>query len=91
MNAVYVAEVKNQVREEGIEQLLRILEEFAEWFPEHKNKKLFGILAAVDILEALRPKVFEKGLYMTKIYNDLFELQSAEAFVHRRFDKLALQ
>lgn len=91
VNVAYVVEAKSHLREEGIEQLLRILDEFAEWFPEHKNKRLFAILAAVDIPAALRPKVFEKGLYLARIHNDLFELQSAEAFGSRRFDKPALQ
>ena len=91
VNTAYVMEVKSHLREDGIEQLLRILDEFPEWFPEHKNKRLFGILAAVDIPAALRPKVFEQGLYLARIHNDLFELQSAEAFVPRRFDKAALQ
>ena len=89
VNTAYVVEVKSHLREDGIEQLLRILDEFPEWFPEHKNKRLFGILAAVDIPAALRPKVFEQGLYLARIHNDLFELQSSEAFVPRRFDKQA--
>ena len=89
VNTAYVMEVKSHLREDGIEQLLRILDEFPEWFPEHKNKRLFGILAAVDIPAALRPKVFEQGLYLARIHNDLFELQSSEAFVPRRFDKQA--
>ena len=53
VNSVYVVEVKSHLREEGITQILNILEHFAEWFPEHKNKKLFGILAAVDIPETV--------------------------------------
>ena len=40
LNAAYVVEVKSHLREENIQQMLDILEHFAEWFPEHRDKKL---------------------------------------------------
>jgi hypothetical protein len=49
INTAYVVEVNSHLREENIQQLLDILEHFADWFPEHRNRKLYGILAAVDI------------------------------------------
>ncbi len=62
INAAYVVEVKSHLREEHIQQLLEILEQFAAWFPEHRGKQLYGILAAVHIPAALRPRVLEQGL-----------------------------
>lgn len=91
VNSVYVVEVKSHLREESITQLLRILENFAEWFPEHKNKKLFGILAAVDIPESLRQRVLDQGLYLARIHGDLFELQVPEQFEPRQFSCQPLQ
>ncbi len=63
INAAYVVEVKSHLREEHIQQLLEILEQFADWFPEHRGKQLYGILAAVHIPAALRPRVLEQGLF----------------------------
>jgi RecB family endonuclease NucS len=74
------------LREENIQQLLDILEHFADWFPEHRNRKLYGILAAVDIPEQMRRRVLEQGLYLAQIHDDLFELQVPDNFQPRRFD-----
>ena len=86
LNTAYVVEVKSHLREDNIQQMLDILEHFAEWFPEHRNKKLYGILAAVHIPEALRQRVLEQGLYLARIHDDLFELQVPDNFLPRRFD-----
>ncbi len=37
-------------------------EGFGDWFPEHRGKQLYGILAAMHIPAALRPRVLEQGL-----------------------------
>ena len=86
INAVYVVEVKSHLREKDIEQLLKILERFPAWFPEHRGKSLYGILAAVDIPDALIPQVLAQGLYLAQIHDDLFELQVPADFQPRRFD-----
>lgn len=88
VNAAYVVEVKSHLREEHIQQLLEILEQFADWFPEHRGKQLYGILAAVHIPAALRPRVLEQGLYLAHIQDDLFELEVPDDFQPRRFDHL---
>ena len=89
VNAAYVVEVKSHLREKDIEQLLNILQRFPDWFPEHRNKALYGILAAVDIPDALIPQVLAQGLYLAYIHDDLFELQVPEDFQPRRFDVVA--
>ncbi len=86
VNAAYVVEVKSHLREEHIQQLLEILEQFADWFPEHRGKQLYGILAAVHIPQALRPRVLEQGLYLAHIHDDLFELEVPNDFQPHRFD-----
>ena len=86
VNAAYVVEVKSHLRESDIQQLLNILQRFSHWFPEHRGKALYGILAAVDIPEALIPQVLAQGLYLAHIHDDLFELQVPEDFQPRRFD-----
>lgn len=86
VNAAYVVEVKSHLREKDIEQLLNILRRFPDWFPEHRGKALYGILAAVDIPDALIPQVLAQGLYLAQIHDDLFELQVPADFQPRRFD-----
>lgn len=86
VNTAYVVEVKSHLREEHIQQLLEILEQFADWFPEHRGKQLYGILAAVHIPQALRPRVLEQGIYLAHIHDDLFELEVPDDFQPHRFD-----
>jgi hypothetical protein len=85
VNSVYVVEVKSHLREEGIEQLLGILRRFDRFFPEHRAKKRYGILAAVDIPAELSAKVLQQGLYLARIHDDVFELQTPEDFKGRCF------
>ena len=86
INAAYVVEVKSHLREEHVQQLLGTLEQFADWFPEHRDKRLYGILASEHIPQALRPRVLEQGLYLAHIHDDLCELEVPDDFQPRRFD-----
>lgn len=81
-NEVYVVEVKSHLREEGLQQMLRILEEFPEFY---RDKKLYGILAFVDAPEDLQRRVLDHGIYLARIHDDLFDLQVPEDFEPRSF------
>jgi hypothetical protein len=84
-NEVYVVEVKSHLREEGIQQMLKILQEFRSFFPEHRDKKLFGILAAVDAPPDLQQKVLREGIYLASIHDGVFEVQVPDDFQARSF------
>jgi hypothetical protein len=74
LNTAYIVEVKSHVRQEDITQLKSILQRFRRFFPEHKDKKLYGILAAVDLSPELRKKILQEGLYVARIHDQVFEL-----------------
>ncbi|MDB9432593.1 DUF3782 domain-containing protein [Microcystis aeruginosa] len=59
LNTAYIVEVKSHAREDSITQLNSILQRFRRFFPEHKDKKLYGILAAVDLSPELREKILQ--------------------------------
>ena len=84
-NEAYVVEVKSHLREEGLEQLRRILREFREFFPEHAGKKVYGILAAVDIPGEVARRVLQEGIYLARIHDDQFELQVPDGFEPRAY------
>ncbi|NJL47716.1 MAG: DUF3782 domain-containing protein [Leptolyngbyaceae cyanobacterium SM2_5_2] len=79
-NAAYVVEVKSHPRQESITQLKALLERFRDFFPEHGDKALYGILAAVDLSEALRVQALREGLYVARIHDEVFELDVPEDF-----------
>ena len=84
-NEVYIVEVKSHLREEGLEQMNKIIRDFREFFPEHQDKKVFGILAAVDVPDNVRRKVLKQGFYLARIHDEEFELEVPEDFKPQAF------
>lgn len=80
LNAAYVVEVKSHPREESIVQMKNLLERFRDYFPEHREKTVYGILAAVDLSAALRERILREGLYVARIHDQIFELDIPNDF-----------
>ena len=85
VNAAYIVEVKSHAREESIAQLKTLLHRFRDFFPEHRDKQLYGILAAVDLSASLREKALQEGLYVAHIHDEAFTLDTPEDFQPRAF------
>ena len=85
INEVYVVEVKSHLREEGIRQLQDLLDHFRMLFPEHADKKVFGILAAVDMSKEMRARVLMQGFYAAHIREDIFSLDVPDDFEAKAF------
>jgi hypothetical protein len=82
---VYVVEVKSHLREDSLDQMRRILRDFRSFFPVHRDKKIYGILAAVDAPEAIRDKVLREGIYLARVHDGHFEVQVPETFQPHAF------
>lgn len=80
VNTAFIVEVKSHLREDGLDQLRKMLRDFRDFFPEHAGKKVYGILAAVDIPEDLAQKVLREGIYLALIHDGHFELQVPRDF-----------
>ena len=80
LNTAYIVEVKSHAKEESITQLKSILQRFRRFFSEHKDKKLYGILASVDLSPGLREKILQEGLYVARIHDQVFELDIPDNF-----------
>ena len=85
INKVYVVEIKSKLREEGIKQIKKTLDDFFFIFPEHKDKKLYGIVAAIDSRprDIIKKKVLDEGIYYAEINDDTFKLKVPEGFEAR--------
>ena len=86
-NEVYIVEVKSHLTEEGIEQILKTIEDFPKFFSHLSDRKICGIIAAVDIPENLRKEVLRKGLYLARISDDTFKLQVPPGFKPKAFGR----
>ena len=84
-SAVYIVEVKSRLRYEAIVQMKRTLQEFPDFFPLHRGKKVYGILAAVDAPAAVRQKALDEGIYLARIHDDEFEIDVPAGFKPRAF------
>lgn len=73
--AACVVEIKSHLREDGIKQILSTLAKFPTFFPEHGNKRLYGMIAAVDFPEALKARVKKAGLYLARVRDKTFEFE----------------
>ena len=85
INAAYLVEVKSHLREEAIGQLRTLLKQFRDFFPEHRDKRLFGILATVDSSAALRERALREGFYVARIHDSVFELDVPADFRPKAF------
>ncbi|MCZ8120599.1 MAG: DUF3782 domain-containing protein [Microcystis sp. LE18-22.4A] len=85
LNTAYIVEVKSHARQEDITQLKSILQRFRRFFPEHKDKKLYGILAAVHVSSELREKILQEGFYVARIHDQVFELDIPDNFQPRLY------
>jgi hypothetical protein len=85
VNTAYIVEVKSHAREDSITQLKSILQRFRLFFPEHKDKQLYGILASVDLSNKLRAKILQEGFYVARIHDQVFELDIPDNFQPRTY------
>jgi hypothetical protein len=90
-NEAYVVEVKSHLTREGIEQMLKTIEQFPKFFGAHSHRTIYGIIAAVDIPDNLRAEVLKKGLYLARIHDGEFELLTPRGFKPATFGPAAKQ
>nr|VFJ93550.1 MAG: hypothetical protein BECKLFY1418A_GA0070994_103233 [Candidatus Kentron sp. LFY] len=84
-NRVVVVEVKSRLTPEGIDRMERTMTRFDEFFPEHREKRRFGMIAAVDFSPNVELQARRRGFYLARIQDELFVLQSPESFEPRYF------
>ncbi len=85
LNTAFDVEIKTELDQEAVDQLLDHLRRFPRFFREHRGKKLYGVLAAVKTPKALRKRVLRQGLYLATIRDDVFDILRPEGFKPRVF------
>lgn len=85
VNTVVFMEVKSHLKQRDIDQMLKILNRFTDYFPEQRGKKLYGILAFVDASYNAIQEAEKAGLYAARIHDELFELVPSTEFLPKDF------
>ena len=83
-NELFIVEVKSHLTQEGIDQILQTIADFPHFFTDLKERKIYGIIVAVDIPDNLRAAVIKRGLYLAQISDESFKL-----LVPRNFQPIA--
>ena len=84
-NTAVVVEIKSKLRDDDIKEFLEELANFPKLFPEHKDKKLFGMIAAVGISNEQKAAMEKLGLYVVRIKDDVFRVVSSKNFEPKDF------
>ena len=71
---VYVVEIKSELNEAELQNTLKKLEAFFDYFPIYRGMKLYGIVSAVDVRGAQADRVMREGLYLATAGDENFKL-----------------
>jgi hypothetical protein len=86
INTAVIVEVKSHLRQESITQMLTTMERFSYFWPDHADKKLYGIMACVSAPENLRQELRKHGIYLAIIDDVLLKLKDPKNFVPTDFN-----
>jgi hypothetical protein len=71
-NIGFIIEVKSHLDKRGIKQTREQMQRFGAFHPQYKGMMVYGIIAAVDtVSEAQRKAVFNAGLYLVTVQDDV--------------------
>jgi hypothetical protein len=86
LNTSIIVQINKHLREFSIEQLEETCQNFSKFFPDHANKKLFGMIACVHAPESLRNMLRKKGIYLAVLNDDTFSLYNFKNFIPTDFN-----
>jgi hypothetical protein len=79
-NEAFIVEVKTTLNNDALKQLEKNLKKFRGFFPEHNEKKLFGIISAVKATQTMIDKVYKRGFYFATVKDGLFKVEIPKGF-----------
>jgi hypothetical protein len=86
VNTAVIVEVKSHLREDVVEQIEETMKNFTKFFPDHANKKLYGIVACVHAPDSIKNVLRKKGIYLAVLHDDIFELYPFKNFTPKDFN-----
>lgn len=87
INTAVIVEIKSHLREDAIEQLETTMANFPKFFPDHADKKLYGMIACIHAPTNLKNVLKKKGIYLAVLHDDIFELHDFQDFTPHDFNQ----
>ncbi|MFY7997606.1 MAG: DUF3782 domain-containing protein [Candidatus Kapaibacteriota bacterium] len=84
-NVCVVIEVKSNLNQQELDKVLKKMRDVQEFFPEHRQKTLYGIVAVVHATQGMEERVYEAGLYLARMTAKTFRLDVPKGFVPKAF------
>jgi hypothetical protein len=84
-NEAFVVEIKSTLSLSAIDQLKETLEKFREFFPEHRDKKLFGIICAIEDQDKIVEEVLNNGFYFARVRDGFFKIVNPKGFKAKEY------
>ena len=88
VNTAVIVEIKSHLRDDSVEQIERIMKDFPRFFPDHADKKLYGIIACVHAPDNIKSLLRKKGIYLAVLHDEIFELYDFQNFTPKDFNHL---
>ena len=84
-NEAYIVEIKSQLRQDSVEQVLTMLERFRSIFPEYAHLKLYGIIVAAHSNAEALQLARQCGLYVISFDNNLMTFHDDDGFAPKAY------
>ncbi|TAE23801.1 MAG: hypothetical protein EAZ92_14230 [Candidatus Kapaibacterium sp.] len=81
----YIVEIKSQLRQDSIEQVLTMLGRFRSIFPEYAHLKLYGIIVAASSNDEALQLAKKQGLYVISFDNNLMTFHDDDGFAPKAY------
>jgi hypothetical protein len=75
-----LVEAKSTLKVQDVDDHLKRLDDFKDFFPEHKNKKVFGAVAGIVIEEDADRHAYQKGLFVLGQSGETMKVLNDEKF-----------
>lgn len=84
-NTAIVGEIKSHFRESHVEQLEEICGKIREFMPEHRGKKIYGMVIFVNGEQGAINRAIKRGFYVVQSSDENFKLITPENFEAKNF------
>ncbi len=77
---VYLNSTKSTLKSKDIDDFIKEIQVFKEFFPEHRNKKIVGILASLTIDKSVLTYAEKNGFLVLGVGDEIMEVKNSKDF-----------